>query len=165
MPNHVINRVLVTGPDSQIKVFIKKCFRILDEVADGPDIDFESVLPTMTPEVSPSEDIIKNDNIRKTVWGTKWSAWDTTDRMRLPGVYDFVFITASDYPEPVYRALGRAFPSLHFDITAFEGGSFWATSGQVKGDRVEFDDNFDPKKAYEIVFEESFDEALRRQVI
>ena len=56
MPNHVVNRALVTGPEAQIKDLIRELFQLLDEFSDGPDIDFESILPSMTPEVSPREE-------------------------------------------------------------------------------------------------------------
>jgi hypothetical protein len=62
-------------------------------------------------------------------WGTKWDAY-FIQKERRPGRLTYHFQTAWSPPLPVVAQLGRAFPSLAFELLYFERGC--AFQGELK---------------------------------
>lgn len=160
MPNHVANNVIVTGSEHAIETFLARCFRVIGPDGGEPDFSFEAIMPSGTPEVSAENEAKEHNDRRRRLWGTKWDAWDTAVLYREAGYLHFEFITALSYPKPVYRALGRAFPTLTFDVVALEGSDRWAASAWIEGEQAEFDETVDPRSIYERIYEQPFDEMV-----
>lgn len=95
-------------------------------------------------------------------WGTKRDAIDAFIQELEDERLAFVFSSASDMPEPIYRMLGRMHPALRFDICAIDPGSPWACRGEVRGKKAAFRLD-DPVGVYEEMFgcpPDGFDEDL-----
>jgi Ferredoxin-like domain in Api92-like protein len=58
-------------------------------------------------------------------WGTKWNAYHFRIITERP--LEFVFDTAWDFPEPVFKAIAEAFPNLTFRCSCFDEG--WGFAG------------------------------------
>jgi hypothetical protein len=166
MPNHVGNSIIVSGPEYEIERLVSLCFH-MQEPEDGEEedddggleFDFGTVIPIDPATVYPLGDLDYSAANRKH-WGTKWNAYDTEIVFRRPGYLNFEFNTANDFPEPIYRELGRHFPELEFDIATIDPGAWWAVAGRVTGDDAVFDENADCKTTYERVYKEPFEAAL-----
>lgn len=167
MPNWVGNNVIVRGPENEIVRFISKCFHVErydddeDDNADGLEFDFEKVIPIDAMAFDAASGTGDWDVQYRQHWGTKRDAIDTAILLRHPGYLHFEFITASGFPEPVYRELGCQFPQLEFNIAAIDPGQWWAVTGRVVGDNAVFDESADCRKVYERVHKEPFETALQ----
>ena len=164
MPDWMGNNVVVRGPEIEIVRFISKCFHVEhyddDEDADGLEFDFETVIPIDATAFDAAADADDWDMLYRRHWGTKRDAVDTAVILRRPGYLHFEFITASGFPGPVYRELGRQFPKLEFDVAAMDPGAWWAVTGHVVGDNAVFDEEADRRIVYERVYKEPFEAAL-----
>ena len=165
MPNHVGNSIVVRGPDEEIDRLLATCFHLLDPEEDGDDeglqFNFRAVIPV---DDSSIEAFIRHPDmnvLRRQAWGTKWNAYDGAIVSRDPGCLNFEFNTAWDFPEPVYRKLGKMFPQLSFDIAAIDPGEWWAVTAIIAGGKAVFDRKADCKTVYERVYKESFEAALQ----
>jgi hypothetical protein len=61
-------------------------------------------------------------------WGTKWNSYGFRVESESPTSLECVFMTAWDFPEPVFVALGRMFPELSFSVVCFDEG--WNFAGR-----------------------------------
>jgi len=68
-------------------------------------------------------------------WGTKWGAYDYSERERTDERFSFQFDTAWSFPEPIFRELERMYPELVFDIASYDEGSNFGCRGQFNGRR------------------------------
>ncbi|TGT76739.1 MULTISPECIES: hypothetical protein [unclassified Mesorhizobium] len=89
-------------------------------------------------------------------WGTKWNSYDFEQVSEEP--FQFTFDTAWDFPEPVFEALARRYPTLHFECVSFnEGWNFAATgffnppAGKAAWERCDA-----TEELYELVYGEKF---------
>ena len=55
-------------------------------------------------------------------WGTKWNAYQVEIRERESRRQVFKFETAWSFPEPIFVALAVRYPTLRFDVRAFDEG-------------------------------------------
>jgi len=62
-------------------------------------------------------------------WGTKWGAYQYSMVSDEPGCFEFTFQTAWSFPEQVFAAITREFPSLVFDCATFDEGWNFAGKG------------------------------------
>ncbi|RUM99469.1 hypothetical protein EET67_00735 [Pseudaminobacter arsenicus] len=167
MPNWVANTVVVRGPENEIGRFISKCFHVErchddeDNNADELELDFEAVIPIDATVLDAAAGAGDRDTLYRRHWGTKRDALDTAIIVRRPRYLHFEFITASAFPEPVYRELGRQFPQLEFNIAAIDPGAWWAVTGRIVGDDAVFDENADCRKVFERVYKQPFENALQ----
>lgn len=60
-------------------------------------------------------------------WGTKWNSYDFEQVSEEP--FQFTFDTAWDFPEPVFEALAKRFPTLQFECISFDEGWNFAATG------------------------------------
>lgn len=167
MPNHVGNSIIVTGPDEEIVRLLSTCFHVPVPEEDGDEeglqFDFHAVIPVDDRSIEALMRCPDTNELRRQVWGTKWNAYDGAIIFRRPGYLNFEFNTAWDFPEPVYRELGRMFPRLKFDIAAIDPGEWWAVTGNVAGDKAAFDRKADCKIVFERVYKEPFEEELEAE--
>ena len=68
-------------------------------------------------------------------WGTKWNSYDLdTD---IPdddgGRFEFLFMSAWTFPQPVFESLVKAFPDLVFHCVCVEEARFFAGQGEFNG--------------------------------
>lgn len=157
MPDEVVNIVVVTGPRKEIDRLTSQCFRPKRPSEEGDiHFDFETLIPLAPTTVTIRGQVHLLDD-RTAKWGTKWNAYGSYIVSQTARRFEFGFTTAWDYPAPVYRQLGREFPSLKFNITAIEFGLLRAFKGIIVGESVTFK-AADFEKTYEKVFNEPFDD-------
>lgn len=73
-------------------------------------------------------------------WGTKWGAYSYRQHERSEGRVVVLFETAWSTPTPVLRKLSEMWPTLRFDVLAFdEGWCFGARGHLVAGDASAYD--------------------------
>ena len=143
MPNHVENHVNIRGPADEIARLSSMCFRAGTHVSNGADdgytvFDFRALIPVNDAGIEACGSLFAAEDARIEAWGTKWTGYDASIELPEPGWAEVRFTTAWNYPEPVYRALGKSFPALLFDIAATDPGN-WAILGCVFGDVAVFD--------------------------
>ncbi len=141
MPNLVDNVITITGPEADIAHFLHHCFMI-DEEGDDPEFDFDCIIPL------PSEDECAGPH-----WGTRKNALETAFIDKQPDHLLLWISTASNPPEPVYRKLGKLYPSLYFFVMAIEPSDGWAVTMSVSGEHCHLD-GADFGAVYEIIYGE-----------
>ena len=184
MPNHVTNRLTITGPAESIADFRAACFAVCkpgvpsywrDEAAK-PDadpkwaeriakreaepeyevFDFNKIVPT--PAYITQGDLRHGSREQATGrnwydwnyanWGTKWNAYELTISEDTPERLVFKFDTAWASPDPIFNALGKAFPELAITAEYFdEGHCFWGSSIKPAGVRDFIEEVFSDHKA------------------
>lgn len=97
MPNHVINRVRITGPNAG--EIMKKYI-----LTDTQQFDFELILPT------PADADAFDFHCEQ--WGTKWNSYD----LEMDDFDQFTFLTAWSTPLPIFLKLSTMEPSLIFHV-------------------------------------------------
>jgi hypothetical protein len=55
-------------------------------------------------------------------WGTKWPAYECSQRSSEPARFVFEFQTAWSMPEPIFEAIATRYPSLQFKLTSIDEG-------------------------------------------
>lgn len=164
MPNHVENHVRVRGPADEIARLSSVCFRAATHMsADGDDrnmvFDFQTLIAVDDASIDVRGSQFAAEDARVEAWGTKWIGYDASIEVPEPGWAEVRFTTAWNYPEPVYRALGKSFPALVFDIAATDPGN-WAILGCVVGDVAVFDQQADMRLVSPRVLKSTSREAL-----
>lgn len=149
MPNWVANQVIATGADHAIRRLLLRCF----PVNEDNEIEFSFDRVIALPETADMEEA----ELCKQLWDTRTDAMDSAITFRRAGVVIFEFLTASNYPDKIYRALGKMFPELEFDIAAIEPGEGWAVTGRIVNDNATFDKKADQKAVYERVYKTTLD--------
>lgn len=145
MPNHITNRLKITGPKELVKKIVDECAGDKDQLIWGyggekvPNpFDFDKVVP-MTDDVKKSmEDPSyyppgylenwKSDNPMFTRpmeywyewccdnWGTKWNSYEpSVDEDGSDGKWIVWFDTAWSAPTPVIDALAMKYPGIRID--------------------------------------------------
>jgi hypothetical protein len=121
VPNLIDNVMAVTGPESDISLFLRRCFPVWEPDGD-PEFDFDRIIPL------PSD-----DECAGPYWGTSKNALETDFMDKRPDCLLLWISTADNVPEPVYRKLGELYPSLDFFVMAIEPGDGWAVTMSVSG--------------------------------
>lgn len=138
MPNWVYCAFEVTGDPAELARFHQQVFRTVpsDQAfgslkTEGMDTVFDFAAVIRPPQGTighPTRDWAIEH------WGVKWNAIDlllhgdpASGRIR------FQFVTAWDFPTPVFDALSYLFPGLVFDGSAHEEGDAFAFAGQFGG--------------------------------
>ncbi|MHA6645854.1 hypothetical protein [Mesorhizobium sp. A623] len=151
MTNWVANQVIATGPDHAIGQLLLRCFPV---GADNEvEFSFDQVIPL------PETTEIEEAELCRQLWDTRTDAMDSAITYRGKGVVIFEFLTASNYPNKIYRALGEMFPELDFDVAAIEGGEWWAVTGRIVNGKATFNENADQKAVYERVYKTPFQDS------
>jgi hypothetical protein len=140
VPNLVDNVMAVTGPESDIALFLRRCFSVWEP--DGePELDFDRIIPL------PSD-----DECAIPYWGTSRNALDTAFMEKRPDSLVIWISTASSTPDPIYLELGKLYPSLRFSILAADPGNGWAATIQVRGQDAVLDQDADFPMVYEQMY-------------
>jgi hypothetical protein len=126
MPNDVTSTVTVTGPADAVDAF--KRAHIRAGRGGNAFFDFETVIPMPTVCAELDEWSRKN-------WGTKWNSYDGEEVRSEPGKYVFRFCTAWSFPDPIFHALARLYPSLVFDVATYEENGRFGGVGHFNGHR------------------------------
>lgn len=184
MPNHVTNRLTITGPAESIADFRAACFSTCKrevpafwrEEAAKPNadpkwaeriakleaepeyevFDFNKIVPT--PAYIAQGDLRHGSREQATGrnwydwgisnWGTKWNAYELAISEDTPERLVFNFDTAWSSPDPIFNALGKAFPELAITAEYFdEGHCFWGSSIKPAGARGFIEEVFSDHKA------------------
>lgn len=116
MPNHVTNRIKITGDPDTVK-------RVMDAVKNESGIgtiDFEKIIPI-------PENIYRGGLSREEMklygknnwydwcisnWGTKWNAYGFDNNARQRADNEIIFLTAWSAPHPVIQRLAEMFPEI-----------------------------------------------------
>ncbi|MGB3541046.1 MAG: hypothetical protein WBA42_23085 [Mesorhizobium sp.] len=151
MTNWVANQVIATGADRAIQKLLLRCFPV--GANNEVEFSFDQVIPL------PEATEIEEAELCRQLWDTRTDAIDSTITFRGEGVIIFEFLTASNYPNKIYRALGEMFPELDFDIAAIEPGECWAVTGRIVSGKADFDENADEKAVYERVYKAPLEES------
>ena len=128
MPNHCMNRMVITGDEESVKAFV--------EQAKGEEgaLDLNSFLP-MPVEIRntapPNRDeklVAKHGrharyNWALANWGTKWGCYYVHFKEVEAGSLEYEFCTAwCTFDENVLIVMSAAHPSLHFELIYAESG-------------------------------------------
>lgn len=120
MPNHVTNRIKITGDPDTVKHILNKIKS--DEFGVGT-MDFEKIIPM-------PENIFRgNLGLRERKlygknnwydwsvanWGTKWNAYGFDPNTNYSKEKEIRFLTAWSAPHPVIEKLAEMFPSVKFE--------------------------------------------------
>lgn len=120
MPNHVTNRIKITGDPDTVKHILNKIKS--DEFRVGT-VDFEKIIPM-------PENIFRgNLGLRERKlygknnwydwsvanWGTKWNAYGFYPNINYSKEKEIRFLTAWSAPHPVIEKLAEMFPSVKFE--------------------------------------------------
>lgn len=120
MPNHVTNRIKITGDPDAVKHILNKIKS--DEFGVGT-VDFEKIIPM-------PENIFRgNLGLRERKlygknnwydwsvanWGTKWNAYGFDPNTNYSKEKEIRFLTAWSAPHPVIEKLAEMFPSVKFE--------------------------------------------------
>ena len=65
--------------------------------------------------------------------GTRSNAYGFERRAREPGRFEFKFETAYAFPEPVFRAAAKLYPTLTLAVAAFEESWLFGAAGEFNG--------------------------------
>ena len=65
MANYVVKTVIAIGPEDAIETFFARCFRISDPDRDEPDLDFEAIGVSETPEESTKDEAAEHIERRR----------------------------------------------------------------------------------------------------
>jgi len=118
MPNHVISKMTVEGPNEALEVFIA-------EVAGETPLDFDKIIPESERCKQSAAGELENDGgpywyeWRLTHWGTKWNCYEVQINRVFDTCVDFDFYTAWSWPEPIIKFLTKKYPDLKFS------GNYW----------------------------------------
>lgn len=151
MPNHVSNRLTITGAFAPVRTIRDTCFT--DNVdPDAINMDFNAIIPT--PAYIYQDNLVQGSSEQKNGrnwydwnienWGTKWNAYDTVILQDIPDhpIPDYdgnhtlqaVFDTAWSPPTPVVRRLAHDFPDTEiYHEYIDECWNFWGTATYAKG--------------------------------
>jgi hypothetical protein len=69
-------------------------------------------------------------------WGTKWPASATEILTENAERIEFYFANPWEFPWPVFKELGRQFPSLRFDFVSIDAGTGYGMRGYVAGPKI-----------------------------
>lgn len=150
MPNHVQNRLTLTGPEASIARFKTMCLRSPVDEPDGSEtFDFNAVIPTPA-------GLDDEQHLSWTVenWGTKWNAYEMAVWQDGFGCLEITFQTAWSTPEPVFVAVAKEFPDLAFKVVSFDES--WNSAYTGKGSGGQFVGEDVP--ATEDLYEEAYGE-------
>ena len=116
MPNHVTNRIKITGDPDTVK---RVMYAVKNESGIGT-IDFEKIIPI-------PENIYRGGLSREEFklygknnwydwcianWGTKWNAYGFDNNARQRADNEIIFLTAWSAPHPVIQRLAEMFPEI-----------------------------------------------------
>lgn len=90
-------------------------------------------------------------------WGTKWGAYSFSDQFNeaAPERYEFKFDTAWSMPTPIFDKLAKEFPTLRFEVFAFDEGWNFAGEGTIEGGFSNVREIAATKELYETVYGEA----------
>jgi hypothetical protein len=146
MPNYVTIRLGLSGPDYEISRFLSTCIRAPRD-DDDVSFDCEGLVPmpdAIVQTLDARDETTRQQALLSTGyeswyswsivhWGTKWNASGYHEYLREAGRFECCFSTATDYPEPLMRALAAQFPQLTGVVLAIEPGNDWAYVGDIRG--------------------------------
>lgn len=152
LPNHVTNRLTISGDAISVLELRKSCFTVRqqEELPDFPAFDFNKIIPV--PAFISTGDLYINSREEKTgrnwyefkrkYWGTKWNAYETRI---ITDVADdatgdikivFAFDTAWNTPEPIIETLAMWFKELSFHHEFFDEGWNFAGTRTYSGGEI-----------------------------
>jgi len=152
MPNFVCAGFTVTGDPVELQRFKDRMVKPEHEVGmaayfDIPSPPRKQYVDPATPEggkltldfngiiqMPPEEECPDWEGWAVEHWGTKWNAQSVDMRDERPDRFWFQFMTAWDFPTPVFAALAREFPALVFEGSAYEESGEFELAGQINGD-------------------------------
>lgn len=146
MPNWVANKIMITGPASEVRRFDDTCIRPQRNEAQR-SLDFEALVPMPHSIVrslqgstadagQPAQNILSEDHWYGWCtqhWGTKWNCSGFSEFVRESERYACYFETAWNYPEPIFQAFASQYPLLTAQIFATDEANDWAFVGAVHG--------------------------------
>jgi hypothetical protein len=145
MPNWCQNSMKITGAAEEIARFKQTC------IVNG-DLDFGTIIP-MPEEVRDSKEVRESGLPVWYKWeSANWGTYGTRDfEFGTDEPNCLEFFTPWSPPIPIYKKLGEMFPTLLFELHAFELNVELNVRGTIKGDKIEWHDVptswtlFDPK--------------------
>jgi len=129
MPNHVTNKLVITGPKKDLDAF-KATMNRPNEHGEVCEFNFHQTVPQPT-------NIIKGDiafgdsrpnwlNWNIPNWGTKWNCYDVENVIFTSRSIKITFLTAWSAPDKWLEKVSDQFPNLTFRNT-------WKDEGGPKG--------------------------------
>lgn len=129
MPNWVAAGFNVTGDRAELARFKKLMIKTDETSAKGDlTLDFNGIIP-----MPPEEECADPEAWAVANWGTKWNAQSVDISADDPDLVWLQFLTAWDFPDPVFEALAREFPTLVFKGSAYEESGEFELVGQFNG--------------------------------
>jgi hypothetical protein len=153
MPNDVTTRCIVTGSAKDVQAFRARMIIKTDDEEESR-FDFERIVPVPaaieecevslemlleahreSPDGRLPESILEKARKSKEIdaegwyysnWGTKWNSYEF--RLLSEDPLEFAFDTGWRFPDRIFEALAREFPTLQFKCVAFDEG--WRFAGE-----------------------------------
>lgn len=156
MPNHVANRLTVSGTKAEMQKFFDTFKDEKDERGDSVRFSFEWTVPMPAkakewdgstrskPELNWYDWSCEN-------WGTKWDCYSVKPVVRQPSKIDIWFDTAWAAPTPWLERVSKLFKGLKFTLRYSDNGMPYygeavAVDGQVKEKHVPYGEGYATKK-------------------
>lgn len=134
MPNHVDQRMTITGPEDSVRAFVDIATGLIPDTGDPPgtlnynaDKDVKTVLSFHAIVPLPEEyhkvpysdfDIPMDGNkMERVTWGVKWGAYNVVDPEVSPGRATYEFTCAWGPPGKFYEKASKRFSDLDFFIS------------------------------------------------
>ena len=183
MPNHVTNKLTVTGPAERVRAFVdaaRGCHPPSGDEPDSPNyprelgpfpmwLSFDAIVPLPDEYSLVPYGILRGRSgydIEVETWGIKWGAYDQTPPVLEDGRATYRFQTAWSPPRVWLRKASEGWPELRF-ILSYGGegpvrGRMVAAAGTFEDDR---DDDYKRviMPEYDSSLDEDSDEAYQQR--
>jgi hypothetical protein len=134
MPNWCHSYMTVTGAPSEIARFKRTCIRVVPELREQAQLDFNTIEPMpdfADGETEPASFPEWYDWACKH-WGTKSNACHFQVTRDEPDRYECNFDTAWTPPVPIWEKMGKLFPALMFRLWGHEPLMDFAFRGTIR---------------------------------
>jgi hypothetical protein len=145
MPNIVFNRLVVSGPPSELAAFVERVRDPCDDEEDPRVLDFRQHVP-IPPDLELRETVEPDDHAglppwywwATENWGTKWNALGTEiEGDPTTGHVLYKFETAWSTPDPWVFVVSAAHPALTFEHEFAEEFEQFAGRARLRGGELE----------------------------
>lgn len=148
MPNHIMNRVKITGPIEKLNEFynFNKSLAKENNEEEDMELDFNKAIPE--PIYNSKSDNTSSDGLldwyewRVDNWGTKWNAYDINVNKNEEELY-YQFNTAWSHPLEWYKKVFKMFPELDINIVYIDEGFNFFGRATVQNGEYSIDFEYD----------------------
>lgn len=140
MPNNVTHRVFIRGPLNDLQRMMEIMIREDPQMPGTLHFDFNQVIPLPATAIS------------DTAWGTKDNSHNLIVFYNSGEYAELLFDTAWRSPIPVFEALAKKYPTLTFDVAAYDEGELFACRGSFQGDKSTYRCGHPTDELREMVF-------------